>query len=161
MDIQLPQILFQIINFSVVAGALSYFLYRPILKILDERSKKIEEAQKAAEASLSEKNRLTEVEKAIVHKAEQQAAEVLEKARLNAKKLEQEAADNAAKKAQAQLEKSKTSWEEEKKQHLADMRREFVPAVMAASSKVIEAEIDSKKHQKLLDAELEKLLKVL
>jgi len=38
MDIQLPQIIFQIVNFGVVVGALTYLLYKPVKKMLDERS---------------------------------------------------------------------------------------------------------------------------
>ena len=41
MDIQLPQIIYQLVNFGVVFGAVTYLLYKPVQKILDERSKRI------------------------------------------------------------------------------------------------------------------------
>ncbi len=50
-------LLIQAINFVVLIAALSYFLYNPILKILDERRKKIEQGIKdAADAKKSLEN---------------------------------------------------------------------------------------------------------
>jgi len=153
MDIQLPQIIFQIINFSVVMGALTYFLYKPVLKVLEERQKRVEEAQRAAEESITEKNRISELE--------QKAAEILEKARENAKASESEILAAAKKQAKAEIEKMTISWEEEKKQHLTDMKNEFISTVITTAEKVVGESLDSKKHQKLIDAQLKSLLETI
>ena len=68
MDIQITQILFQAINFSVVLGALTFLLYKPVLKMFDERSQKIAEGQKAAEAAIQDKEKLEEARKKMVNK---------------------------------------------------------------------------------------------
>ena len=161
MNILFPQILFQIINFSIVVGALTALLYRPILKILEERSKKIEEAQKAAQETLSEKNRLAELEKKILEKAEKEALEIIEKARQTAKKTELEALTLAQVKSESQLEKLKENWVDEKKQHLVDMKREFLEAVIATAQKLVGGSLDTKKHQQLIQDQLGQLLKTL
>ena len=49
MEIDISQILFQIVNFSVVLAALTFLLYKPIFKMFLERAKRIEEGQKAAQ----------------------------------------------------------------------------------------------------------------
>ena len=46
MDIQLPQIIFQLVNFGVVFGAIVYLLYKPTQKILDERAKRVADTLK-------------------------------------------------------------------------------------------------------------------
>jgi F-type H+-transporting ATPase subunit b len=158
MDIQLPQIIFQIINFSVVMGALSYFLYKPVLKVLAERSDRIEEAQKAAEQSIKEKERIAELEKQITNAAEKQAAEILDKARQSAKSSEKDLMITAKKKADDEIKRLVSSWQDEKKQHLADMKLEFVQAVITTSEKVA-GSFDAKKQQQLIDDELKNLLK--
>lgn len=158
MEIKLLQILFQIVNFSVVLGALTYLLYKPVLKVLDERQKRIVEGQRAAEAAIKDKEKLTELEKEVKQAAEKQASEILEKARESAKRTEAELLASARKKAEEEVEKLTSSWKDEKKQHLEDMRREFVSAVVATAEKVV-GTLDAKAHQKLIDAELEKLLK--
>jgi F-type H+-transporting ATPase subunit b len=161
MDIQLPQIIFQIINFSVVMGALTYFLYKPVLKVLEERQKRVEEAQRAAEESITEKNRISELEKEVIAKAEQNAAEILEKARENAKDSEKDILATAKKQAKAEIEKMTISWEEEKKQHLTDMKNEFVSTVVTTAEKVVGESLDAKKHQKLIDTQLKSLLETI
>ena len=161
MDIQLPQIIFQIINFSVVMGALTYFLYKPVLKVLEERQKRVEEAQRAAEESITEKNRISELEKEVIAKAEKEAAAILDKARENAKASESEILAAAKKQAKAEIEKMTISWEEEKKQHLTDMKNEFISTVITTAEKVVGESLDSKKHQKLIDAQLKSLLETI
>lgn len=161
MDIQLPQIIFQIINFSVVMGALTYLLYKPVLKVLEERQKRVEEAQRAAEESLRERDRISDLEKEVIAKAEQKASEILEKARENAKAAEKEMMAKAKEQAAAEIDKMTISWEEEKKQHLTDMKNEFVSTVMTTAEKVVGDSLDAKKHQKLIDAQLKTLLETL
>ncbi len=82
-------------------------------------------------------------------------------ARQAAQKTQQEAADQAEKKAALQLEKLQVHWAEQKKQHLEDMKKTFVSTVIATAGKVVTAELDAKKHQKLIDTQLESLLKAL
>lgn len=161
MEIQLPQILFQIVNFGVVLGALTYLLYRPILKVLEERAEKIEEAQKAAETTLIEKAQLDKKADEIKQKARQEAAGIVEEAREAAQKLEAESLKKAKAKATGVLESAKEEWQMEKKQHLADMKKEFVIAVRATAEKVIGAELTAKKHESIITQELEKLLKAI
>jgi len=159
MDIQLPQILFQLINFSVVVGALTYLLYKPVLKILEERASRIEEAQKAARTTLQEKERLAEVEKDIVRNAEKKAAQIVEQARLAAKETEAASLEKAKIQAQKEVEKAKNEWESEKKKHLQTMQNEFTSSVIATAGKVLAAELDEKKHSKLIDDQIAQLLK--
>lgn len=161
MDIQIPQIIFQIINFSVVLGALTYLLYKPVLKLLEERRERIAAAQKAAEETLQERSRISEIEKEITDKAEQKAAEIIESARENAKAAEKRILAEAREKAQTEINKMTEGWQAEKQQHLADMKNEFVSAVVAAAEKVVADSLDPKKHQKLIDQELNNLLKAM
>ena len=161
MDIQLPQILFQIVNFSVVMGALTYLLYKPVRKILEERADQIAKGQKAAEEALAEKNKLGQLEKEAKEQADKQAAQIIEKARQDAKKVEESLEEEAKAKAEKSVAKLKANWEDEKRQHLSDMKREFVNAVVATTEKLLQEKLDEKKHQKLIEAQLDQLLKVL
>ena len=71
----------QAVNFGVLLAALTYFLYRPILNVLDERRKKIEQgvldaanAKKNLDAAQSEKN-------TIIGQATNEAGEIITKAK--------------------------------------------------------------------------------
>lgn len=159
MDIQVPQIIFQLINFSVVLGALTYLLYGPIVKILEERSKQIEAGQKAAQAALSEQAAIEETKKQIIKTAEKEAAEIRESARTDAKAVIATAREQAKGEAEKVIEGLTADWQSEKMKHVAEMRNQFVETVIAAASKVVGETLDAKKHQQLIDTELETLLK--
>ncbi len=44
----------QTINFIVVVLVLTYFLYKPLMRVLDERARKVAEGLRAADASIKE-----------------------------------------------------------------------------------------------------------
>src|SRR3972149_3295968 len=81
MEIRWYQLLFQIVNFGILIFLLNRFLYRPILKIVEDRNKKIEDSLKAAEATLKEKEKINELKKLAVVEAEKEAVKIVEAAK--------------------------------------------------------------------------------
>lgn len=159
MDIQLSQIIFQIINFGVVVGALTYFLYRPILKILRDRSEKIEAAQKQAQKTLEEKEQIDAFKKKAKSDAEKQASDIIAEARESAEEQRKQLLSKAKSDAKAEIAKLKEQWEEEKTKMARSMQQDFSDAVMAVAEKVMGSVLDKKAHQKLIDQEIKNLIK--
>src|SRR3989304_8718513 len=81
MEIRWYQLLFQIVNFGILIFLLNRFLYRPILKIIEDRNKKIEDSLKAAETTLKEKEKINERKKQAVAEAEKEAVKIVEAAK--------------------------------------------------------------------------------
>lgn len=161
MDIQLAQIIFQIINFGVVLAALTYFIYKPVLKLLEDRRKKVTEAAKAADEVLREKVSL-----------EKTKAEVLLKANQKAKKIEDEIRKEAKNDAKLLLERSKEEISAKenkfnselaklKKEELKSMEADIKKAALSIAEKVVGASIDAKKHQKLIDEQIDQIIESL
>lgn len=159
MDIQLPQILFQIINFGVVVGALSYLLYKPILKVLDERAKRIEEGQKAAQKAITDQEQMEETKKQIRQKAEKEAAKLLEEAVKAADQKKSQLTAKGKEEALKEVERLREAWNEEKRKSLLDMKTAFAEAVIATSEKVIGESVNAKAQTKLIDDEFAQLIK--
>ncbi|HCC84434.1 MAG TPA: hypothetical protein DEP87_02020 [Candidatus Pacebacteria bacterium] len=159
MDIQLPQIIFQVINFGVVMGALTYLLYKPIQKLMDERASRIVEGQSAAEAALAQKANLDESKRKIEREAEKKAAILIEEAAKKATEIKREAVEKARVESQAETSKLKDQWQIEKHQLTQDMRQEMIRAVMTVTQKVIGVKLDEKTDAKLIGDELSKLMK--
>jgi len=157
MDIQIPQILFQIINFSVVTGALIYFLYKPLGKMLDERSKKIDKAAKAADESIQEREKTEIDKKHILQKAEKQALDIIEEAKNSAKKQRLIILEEAKKEAQEEIKKMSKNWESQRKSQESQMRVEFTNTVLLVTEKII-GKLDKKTKDKLIDSELKAIL---
>ncbi len=157
MDIKLDQILFQIVNFGVVFGAIVFLVYKPVMKVLDERAKKIHDADKAAEESLKEKDAIEELKKKEKIRAEKETAKMMEKAREQAAELKKELAEKARSEIKLDKEKAMKSWELEKKAESAAMRKEFSDAVYAVTEKVLGKAVDKKTHASLIDKGLKEL----
>src|SRR5438105_2555479 len=122
MDIEWSQILFQVINFGVVVGALTYLMYKPVKKMLKERSDRIEEAQKAAEITIAEKQQIEEMKKKTQRDAEKEAAKLLDQASEETAAKKKEIMAQAKKEAINEIAKMKKEWEEEKAASLQSMR---------------------------------------
>jgi len=159
MEIQLPQIIFQIINFSVVVGALTYLLYKPIIKILEERATKIAKAEEAAAKSLSEADKIEVTKKVAKKDAEKQAQQIIEEAKITAKKQAEQIRIDAKSEGKDIIEKMKKDWQQEQNKQLKMMREEFSKAVITVSEKVMNETLNQKKHLELIDQELDSIFK--
>lgn len=159
MDIQLPQIIFQMINFGVVVGLLTYLLYRPILDILKERSQKIEQAQKAAEKTLAEQDKLEAYKKDVKKQAEKQAADIIAEAQDTAEKQRKQIVQKAKEEAKDIVAKAQEQWAEQEAKLARSMKEEFADAVLAVTKKVLGKSLDTKAHEKVIDQEIETMMK--
>jgi len=158
MDIQLPQILFQLVNFSVVLGALIYLLYKPVQKILDERAQKIAESQKEV-ARIEEEGKKIEALKAkIKREAEKEAAEILENANKAAIKKEEKLIEQAKANLKENLKEAETRWQEEKKQLITNSKSQMVDAVIKVSGLVLGKNLDKKSDKKIIEKRLAEVL---
>lgn len=159
MDIQIKQILFQIVNISVVIGALSYFLYNPILDLFEERTKKIAEGQKAAEDAIKNKEELEKAKKRMETDLKKEKAEILEEARKEAQVKAEKIVADAKKEAKATLEGLNEAWEKEKASLVKEAKKDMTDAIIAVSKKLVDKSLDSKAHMSLIDEELSEILK--
>ena len=67
IDVRL--IIIQVFNFGILMAVLTYFLYKPVLKMLNEREAKIAQGIKDAEEAAKVRGEATEEKKAILEKA--------------------------------------------------------------------------------------------
>lgn len=133
-----PILLFaQIVNFTILLYLLKRFLYKPILKVLEERRQKIETSMKQAD----------EIQKRFAETAKKQE-ELLDKARSEASKIVNDAKDEAKALADTIQKESKENVEEaikrtqealelEKQKMIAEAKDQIVDVVAAATEKVV------------------------
>ena len=87
LGIELPLLLAQIVNFTIMVVILSKLMYKPLLKVLNERKKKIEEGLKFAEKAQIEEEKLEEKKKQIISEAREEVKTIFEDARKQGKRL--------------------------------------------------------------------------
>lgn len=89
----------QLVNFGVLLVALIYFLYKPVMKTLDERrkviAKGVEDAQEASEALAGAHEKAAGIERAAEEDAEALVKRAREEATAERERLMKEAHDRA------------------------------------------------------------------
>lgn len=130
-------LLAQGINFGLLLAVLGYFLYRPVLRIIDERRGKIAEAVKKAEEAnthLAEAQKKSDV---IVGAASREAESLLKIARSRADERGAEMLKAAEARAQSVLSDAAARAEEAKRLALKESEKEIARAAMLAAEKIL------------------------
>lgn len=161
MEIHGLQILFQMINFGVVFGAISILLYKPIIKMLDERAKKIEAGQLAAQTNLKEKDEIEALKKRAKTSSEKEAAKAFEKAEAEAKELKAKLSKEAREEVKAWKEKEMGKWEAQKESLKKEAQTQISDMAIAIAGKILGSSVDKKVSATLISTSIKELEKSL
>jgi F-type H+-transporting ATPase subunit b len=154
LGINLPLLVVFIINFIILFVLLRIFLYKPVLKMLDERSKRTKEGMELAEATKQEfEQAKVEVQKQI-EKGRQETQATIAQAMQVGERLKEESRQEATKQAQVIIDRTKAELEAERDKIVDHLRKEFVDISILAAEKVIKETLDKEKHRKLIEETL-------
>jgi F-type H+-transporting ATPase subunit b len=155
LGINLPLLISFIISLVILFALLRLFLYKPVMKMLDERSKRIKESMERAEATKEEYARAEEEVKRLISKAREDGQALVSQATQIGERLKGEAREGARKEAQAIVDRTRAELEEERDRIIDDLRREFVDISISAAEKVIKETLDKERHRRLIKEALE------
>jgi len=148
----------QLVSFLILLGLLIYFGYKPVRKMLDERSNKIRESMERAEATEKEYERAQLEVDGRIDKARQEARRIITEAGQSGDRLKEEARRQARQEARQEakdiVDRTRAELEEERDKVIDDLRREFADMVILASEKVINETLDKKKHRRIIQEAL-------
>jgi len=151
LGINLGFFLFQVFNFTIIALVLYAVAYKPIVKMLEERKKKIaqgfEDAQVAAEARANAEQEAQKIIADANTKANEVVREATERAEVAGREVRAEMDNEVAKAREAAL--AETAIERDRM--LADMRGQIAALAMAASQKLIGESLDEKRQHALIN----------
>lgn len=154
LGINLPLLVVFIINFIVLFVLLRLFLFKPVLKMLDERTKRTKEGMELAEATKKEYEQAkVEVQKQI-DKGRQEAQAILAQVMQTGERLKEESRQEATKQAQLIVDRTRAELETERDKIVDNLRKEFVDISILAAEKVIKETLDKEKHRKLIEETL-------
>ena len=154
LGINLPQLIAQIANFFVLLLILRLALYKPILKMLDERKQRIAEGLNAADIARAEAaNAQANIQEQLTV-ARKEGQEIVANAQAIGTRLQAEAREQAARDREAALERARTEINLERDRAIAELRREFADITVSAAEKVIGQSLDRQAHQRIIDEAL-------
>ena len=133
-------LLIQAVNFGLLLAALSYFLYRPILKIIDERREKIAESVRVANAAAKKLEDAKGQSESMIGAAAKEAEELVATARTRADEKGSEMMKVAQGRSDALRAEAQQRAEEAKRQAIQESEREIARAAMLAAEKIMRKE---------------------
>jgi len=130
-------IIIQLINFGILMVALGYFLYKPMLRILDERAAKIAQGLQDAEAAAAAKAEASAEKQTILTGAHLEAGEVAKRAKAAADATAAEIVSGAQDKAAAVLTDAEAKREQIKAAALKESEKEIASLAVLAAEKIL------------------------
>ena len=155
IGINLPLLIAFVVNFVILLALLGFFLYKPVLKMLDERQAKIKESMDQAEQIKEQTARSEEEIKAHLEAARKEGQALIAQAAQMSEKLKEEAKERAQKEAGILVGKAQTEIQQERDRAIDELRKEFSNIAILAAEKIINETLDKEKHRKLIDEVLE------
>jgi F-type H+-transporting ATPase subunit b len=149
--IEIGSVIAQLVNFAIVMAVLYIFAYKPILKTLNERTKKIEKGLKNAEEATNKMKEMEEKEKEILSEARKEAQKIINLAENNAEKSKEEISKKAKEEADRILSDAQKRIEDEKNKMLQEVKSEVAGLVISVTEKIIGEKIDQKKDNDLIN----------
>ncbi len=134
--VSIPKLAAQIILFLVVYACLNRYAFGPIINMLEERRRRIEEGQLNAEKI---KRQLADAEKRyqeILQKANTEAEQLIDEARRSGEALTEKQTQAAIQQAADIVSKAQVAIEAERNRMISEVRHEMVNLVVNTTSKV-------------------------
>lgn len=159
LGIEPLQILAQIFNFTVLVILLNKLLYKPILKALEERKKKIKEGLDAAEKMKAEEEISGKKREEIIKKARLEASQIIEEGKKAGKLQESEIIEKAVSEKNSILEKGREELQSLKKEMVSQLRKETVDLAKSWVEAILARALDNKSQLNIINKKILELSK--
>lgn len=150
----------QALNFFALLAILTFLIYKPVLRLLDARKKRIAAAEAKAqeiEAKLIRTNELTQKE---LQKAQAKAQEILTAARVSAKQQETELLALAEEKFDRLIAEGRALIAKERAETSAQIQKEVASTIILATEKILTREIKPQDQAQTVQNALNEIAKL-
>ena len=152
-------LLAQLINFGILFAFLAVFAYKPIRRMLDQRSAKIKESMEQADQIKLQLANTEQQVKEQLDNARKEGQNILAQAAQIGERFKEEAKADAKKEAEGIVAKARAEIELERDKAIDEVRREFVDLTIKAAEKVVKETLDKEKHRRLIEEVLQQASK--
>ena len=159
-DINGGVIIWTVVIFAILLALLWRLGYPALLRMVEERERRIQKQLDDAEKANAEAQRLLEEHRKQIAAARNEAQDILAKAKAVSQKERETLLAKAREEYDALLARARKDIDAEKEKAILALRREAVELSIAAASRVIEANLDTEANRRLVTEFLESLSKV-
>ena len=155
LGINVPLFITQLVTFIILLVVLRLVAYKPLMRMMDERSRRIKESMEQAESVREQSEQAEEQVKAQLAEASREGQERLQRAIKAGDDVRAKAQEVAKTEAEALLNRARQEIQQERDEAINEVRRSFADLTVLAAGKVIEQSLDKEKHKELIDKVLE------
>ena len=155
LGISLPTLIAQIVNFIILFGLLYLVAYRPIMRMLDERSRKIKDSIEQTEYIKEQAARAEEEAEKRIAEASQEGQEMVARAVRTGEEVRQKAEQEAREQAESLISRARLEIQRERDEAIDELRKAFADLTIQAAEKVIDRSLDKEAHRQIIDKVLQ------
>ncbi len=151
LSIDLLQILLHMLNFAILAGGLTFLLYKPVCKFLDERKEYFENLERENEQARAEVDELKAKYEESLEKSEIEIADKKAEAEREMARISKEYIADAKAKAEAIVHAAEREAEDRKEHILDAAQTEIGELVVTAAQKLLSDTVTPERNSALYD----------
>jgi F-type H+-transporting ATPase subunit b len=151
LGINATTLITQIITVIILLVLLRFAAYKPLMRMMDERSQRIKDSLEQAEAVKQQSARAEEDLKKQIAVASAEGQDRIARAIKAGEEVKQKAEEDAKKEAERLMSRARQEIRQERDEAINGVRREFADLTVLAAGKVIEKSLDKAEHRDLID----------
>lgn len=140
-----------ILNFLVLMWVLNYFLYKPVLKLLNDRKSYVENTLAEADAKMSQAKASIEEGLQVVNNANLTAKKIMDEAATASAKLKEEELDRAKKDIEQMKRRAKDEISQMKIEARSAITRDAAKLSVIIAEKILKKRITMKVQRSMID----------
>lgn len=140
----------QILVFGVLVWFIRQFLWDPILRMLEDRKKRVADGLAAAERGHHEKELADRRAKEVLQEARAQAASLLDQAHRRADEIIDESKENARVEGERLITAARAEIDQEVNRAKEQLRKEVATIALKGASRILRREVNAKVHNDIL-----------
>ena len=139
------------ITFAVLIWFIKGVLWQPMLRMLDERKKRIADGLAAAERGLKEQELGEKRAVQVIHEAREKANEVIALAQKRAAEIIEEAKEAGRAEGDRMITSAQAELEQEENRTREQLRREVISLALKGAEQILAREVDVTQHRAMLE----------
>lgn len=151
LGISIPTLITQVVSFIILLVLLRVFAYKPIMKMLDERSQRVKDSVEQAEAVKQQSAKAEAELKKQIEQSSREGQERIARAVKAGEEVKQKAEADAKIEADKLITRARQEIRRERDEAIDGVRREFADLTVLAAGKVIEKSLDKAEHRELIE----------
>ena len=155
LGVNFPALVAYLVNFLILLGILTFFAYKPLLRVMDQRAERVRESLAAADLARQEVASSRAAIEEQLNEARREGQRLLDQAREAAERHREEEAARARQQAEAFVARAREDIQRERDAATAEVRSNFGDLAITAAERIIRRSVDRQVHQELITQVLE------